>query len=57
MSGAIVGGRNPDQVDGWIDGGRVELTDEDLDEVAGAIGASGAGEGPVRRGLRTAAGG
>ena len=27
VSGAIVGGRSPDQVDGWIDGARVELTE------------------------------
>jgi aryl-alcohol dehydrogenase-like predicted oxidoreductase len=54
VSGAIVGGRNSDQVDGWIGGGRVELTDDDLDEVASAIGATGAGEGPARPGLRTA---
>jgi len=57
VSGAIVGGRSPDQVDGWIDGGRVALTAEDLDEVAAAIGATGAGEGPVLPGLTAAADG
>ncbi|HTI33635.1 MAG TPA: aldo/keto reductase, partial [Miltoncostaea sp.] len=55
VSGAIVGGRTADQVDGWIDGARVELTGDDLDEVARAIEATGAGDGPVRPGLETAA--
>ena len=55
VSGAIVGGRSPDQVDGWIDGARVELTDADMDEVVAAIGATGAGEGPARPGLGAAA--
>ena len=48
ISGAIVGARSPDQVDGWIDAGTLVLTSEDLDDIAAAITASGAGTGPVR---------
>ena len=55
VSGAIVGGRTPEQVDGWIEGGRLELSGDDLEEVARAIGATGAGRGPVRPGLESAA--
>ena len=46
VSGAIVGGRTPEQVDGWIDAGSIELTREDLDEIAGLIRETGAGSGP-----------
>jgi aryl-alcohol dehydrogenase-like predicted oxidoreductase len=49
VTGAIVGARSPDQVDGWIGGGTLELTDVDLDEIADAIERTGAGGGPVRR--------
>jgi aryl-alcohol dehydrogenase-like predicted oxidoreductase len=50
VTGAIVGvgARSPAQVDGWLPGMQLALTDRDLDEVAAAIAASGAGEGPVR---------
>jgi aryl-alcohol dehydrogenase-like predicted oxidoreductase len=48
VSGAIVGARNPAQVDGWIDGGRLQLTNEDLDEIGSAIERTGAGRGPAR---------
>src|SRR5450756_2282141 len=37
----------PELVDGWIEGASVELTDEDLAEIAGAVQATGAGEGPA----------
>ena len=47
----------PEQVDGWIDGGRLELSGADLEEIARAIDATGAGEGPARPGLKGAAGG
>ncbi len=47
VSGAIVGARSPEQVDGWIGAARVTLTDEDLDEIAAAVSASGAGRGPA----------
>src|SRR5665647_750062 len=47
VSGAIVGARSPEQVDGWIESASLELTDEDLEEIAGAVQATGAGEGPA----------
>jgi aryl-alcohol dehydrogenase-like predicted oxidoreductase len=48
VSGAIVGARSAAQVDGWIDAGRIELTPQDLDEIAIAIDVSQAGSGPTR---------
>jgi aryl-alcohol dehydrogenase-like predicted oxidoreductase len=48
VTGAIVGGRRPDQVDGWVAGASLVLDDADLDKVAAAIRASGAGVGPER---------
>jgi aryl-alcohol dehydrogenase-like predicted oxidoreductase len=52
VTGAIVGARSPEQVDGWIDAARVELTDDDLAELRAAIERTGAGEGPVAPPLR-----
>jgi aryl-alcohol dehydrogenase-like predicted oxidoreductase len=49
VTAAIVGGRTPDQVDGWIDAGSVELTEGDLEDIATAIGTTGAGSGPAVR--------
>jgi aryl-alcohol dehydrogenase-like predicted oxidoreductase len=46
VTGAIVGARSPEQVDGWIEAAALELTREDLDEMARAIEHTGAGEGP-----------
>ena len=48
VSGAIVGARSAEQVDGWIGAATLALGDADLDEIAGAIRRSGAGEGPTR---------
>ena len=48
MSGAIVGARNPAQVDGWIDAAALDLEPADLDEIASAIARTGAGSGPAR---------
>jgi len=48
VTGTIVGGRRPDQVDDWLGAATLELTDDDLDLVAAAIEASGAGDGPAR---------
>ncbi|MEU8325148.1 aldo/keto reductase [Nonomuraea sp. NPDC048881] len=48
VTGAIVGARRPEQVDGWIGAGAVDLTPADLAEIAAAITASGAGAGPAR---------
>jgi len=47
VTGAIVGGRSPDQIDGWVDAATLELTHEDLGEVAAAIERTGAGAGPL----------
>ena len=48
VTAAIVGARSPAQVEGWIDAPDVALTGDDLDAIAAAIAATGAGEGPVR---------
>jgi aryl-alcohol dehydrogenase-like predicted oxidoreductase len=47
VTGAIVGARSPAQVDGWIDGSRIQLTEDDLVEIARAATEIGAGSGPV----------
>ena len=48
VSGAIVGGRSPEQVDGWIESPLRELTQEDLDQIAEALVRTGAGSGPIK---------
>jgi aryl-alcohol dehydrogenase-like predicted oxidoreductase len=48
VTGAIVGARSPQQVDGWVGAARLELGPEDLDEIAAAIEGTGAGGGPDR---------
>ena len=48
VSGAIVGARAPEQIDGWLRAASLELMTGDLNEIAAAISASGAGSGPVR---------
>ncbi len=48
VTAAIVGARTPEQVDGWIGGASVQLTPEDLDEIASAIERTQAGSGPAR---------
>jgi len=47
VTGAIVGARSPEQVDGWIAAGALALTPADLSEIAAAIERTGAGTGPV----------
>jgi len=42
-SGAIVGARSPQQVDGWIGAAALELTASDLDEISSATTSIGAG--------------
>jgi aryl-alcohol dehydrogenase-like predicted oxidoreductase len=54
VSGAIVGARRPDQVDGWIEAARIELTSTDLDDIAKSIDSTRAGDGPMRPGLPSA---
>jgi aryl-alcohol dehydrogenase-like predicted oxidoreductase len=46
VTAAIVGARTPEQVDGWIDAGSIELTRDDLDEIATLVRETGAGAGP-----------
>ena len=46
VTGAIVGARSAAQVDGWIDAAALHLTAADLDDIAAAIAATGAGTGP-----------
>jgi aryl-alcohol dehydrogenase-like predicted oxidoreductase len=48
VTGAIVGARRPNQVDGWLPGGALQLTADDLDEIARATELGAVGEGPVR---------
>jgi len=38
VTGAIVGARSANQVDGWLDAGHLDLTAADLEEIASAIG-------------------
>jgi aryl-alcohol dehydrogenase-like predicted oxidoreductase len=48
VSGAIVGGRSPEQVDGWLPGGTLVLAAAELDEIAALVETTGAGSGPLR---------
>jgi aryl-alcohol dehydrogenase-like predicted oxidoreductase len=47
VSGAIVGAREPRQVDGWVDAATLHLRHADLEEIAATIERSGAGSGPA----------
>ena len=47
VTGAIVGARSPAQVDGWLDAATLDLTTNDLVEIAAAIKSTGAGSGPA----------
>jgi aryl-alcohol dehydrogenase-like predicted oxidoreductase len=47
VSGAIVGARSPEQVEGWIAAGSLDLDTSDLARIAEAIRVTGAGSGPV----------
>jgi aryl-alcohol dehydrogenase-like predicted oxidoreductase len=46
VTAAIIGARRAAQVDGWLSVATLELTEADLQEIAGAIAATGAGFGP-----------
>ncbi|MGE5243535.1 MAG: aldo/keto reductase [Betaproteobacteria bacterium] len=48
VSGAIVGARSAEQVDGWIAAATLKLSTEDLDAIAAAVTRTGAGTGPAR---------
>jgi aryl-alcohol dehydrogenase-like predicted oxidoreductase len=50
VTGAIVGARTPEQVDGWIDAAWITLTPEDHRDIAAAIRQTGAGTGPAPAG-------
>ena len=54
VTGAIVGARSAEQVDGWIGAASLKLTGQDLDEIAAAIERTGAGSGPARPRLERA---
>jgi aryl-alcohol dehydrogenase-like predicted oxidoreductase len=45
VSGAIVGARSPEQVDGWVGAANLALEAADLAAVADAIARTGAGSG------------
>jgi aryl-alcohol dehydrogenase-like predicted oxidoreductase len=48
VTGAIVGARSPAQVDGWLPAAQLELDEGTLTEISDALGATGAGHGPLR---------
>ena len=48
VSGAIVGARKPEQVDGWLPAGSLTLSVADLAEIAAAAESLGVGTAPVR---------
>jgi aryl-alcohol dehydrogenase-like predicted oxidoreductase len=48
VSGAIVGARSPQQVDGWIAAGNLILDAQDLAEIATAVKRTQAGAGPLQ---------
>jgi aryl-alcohol dehydrogenase-like predicted oxidoreductase len=55
VTGAIVGARSAEQVDGWIGGATLTLSASDLDEIASAIERTGAGAGPTRPAMMASA--
>jgi aryl-alcohol dehydrogenase-like predicted oxidoreductase len=48
ITGAIVGARSPEQVDGWLPAATLVLDARDLDDIARAIETSGSGAGPTK---------
>jgi aryl-alcohol dehydrogenase-like predicted oxidoreductase len=48
VTGAIVGARSAEQVDGWIGAATLTLSPADLNSIATAIARTGAGAGPLR---------
>jgi aryl-alcohol dehydrogenase-like predicted oxidoreductase len=47
VTGAIAGARQPGQLDDWLAAASLQLTGADLDEIAAALAATGAGAGPL----------
>ncbi len=48
FTAAIAGARRPDQIDDWVASCELQLTEDDLDEIAAEIERSGVGDGPPR---------
>ncbi len=48
VTGAIVGARSAEQIDGWIQAATIQLTPADLGEIASAIARTGAGAGSTQ---------
>jgi len=48
VTGAIVGARNAEQVNGWLPAANLELSETELEDIARAIESTGAGDGPSR---------
>lgn len=48
VTGAIVGARSPEQVDGWVAAADLTLSGEEREEIASAIERTGAGAGPAK---------
>ncbi len=48
VTGAIVGGRRPEQIDDWAAAASLRLSSDDLDEIEHALTETGAGSGPLR---------
>jgi aryl-alcohol dehydrogenase-like predicted oxidoreductase len=47
VSGAIVGARSPEQVDGWLGAAGLRLDPEDFEQIAATVKRTGAGSGPA----------
>jgi aryl-alcohol dehydrogenase-like predicted oxidoreductase len=47
VSGAIVGARRPEQIDGWLGAASLQLTREDMQEIAAILQSGNVGEGPT----------
>jgi aryl-alcohol dehydrogenase-like predicted oxidoreductase len=56
VTGAIVGARRPDQVDGWVRADAVEIDDAVLEQIGRIVEETGAGDGPTAGGATRAAG-
>jgi aryl-alcohol dehydrogenase-like predicted oxidoreductase len=54
VTAAIVGARSPEQVDGWIAAGSLDLDASDLAEIGRALRSTGAGSGPLAASKRAA---
>ncbi len=55
VTGAIVGARSPEQVDGWIRAAQITLDPKELEQIAASIRETGAGAGPEQPRRATAA--